>query len=99
VIQHLNRIKDKIMAGPKTRNTKNTTKKDYVGTYDGSKGKWTTRRVTDRDGNTRTLMAPVTSKPSEATKYNAGYSNASVRKNEAQASPKRGPNKNLKKKK
>jgi hypothetical protein len=44
-------------------------------------------------------MAPVTSKPSEATKYNAGYSNASVRKNEAQASPKRGPNKNLKKKK
>jgi hypothetical protein len=87
------------MAGPKVRNTKNTSKKDYVGAFDGSNGKWTTRRVTDKDGDTRTQMAPVASKPQEATKYNKGYSNASVRKNEAQSAPKRKPTPVKKKKK
>jgi hypothetical protein len=87
------------MAGPKVRNTKNTRKNDYVGTLDGSKGKWMTRKIIDADGNKRSIMAPVASKPQEATKYNRGYSNASARKNEARATNKRSPNTVKKKKK
>jgi hypothetical protein len=47
--------------------------KDYVGKYDGSKDKWMTRKVTDKGGNIKKSMAPVSSKPSEARQFHEGF--------------------------
>jgi len=68
------------MAGPTKRPTKN--KNDYVGQYDGSDGRWMTRKKVDADGNTKTGMAPEASNPKEAFNYNDGFSAKSARKNE-----------------
>lgn len=68
------------MAGPKKRPTKG--KNDYVGPYDGSNGKWMTRKRVDKDGNLERKMAPEASKPTEAGDYHSGYSKKSATKNE-----------------
>jgi hypothetical protein len=47
--------------------------KDYVGKYDGSKDKWMTRKVTDKGGNIKKSMAPVSSKPKEAREFHEGF--------------------------
>lgn len=72
------------MAGPKKRPVAKATatKKDYVGPFDGSRSKWMTRRIVDKEGNTRKTMAPQSSKPSEASNYNAGYSQKTAKKQE-----------------
>lgn len=62
------------------RYTKN--KKDYVGPYDGSSGKWMTRKKVDAEGNMKEGMAPNASKPTEAFNYNDGFSKKSATKNE-----------------
>lgn len=62
------------------RPTKN--KKDYVGPYDGSSGKWMTRKKVDADGVKEERMVPEASKPTEAFNYKDGYSKKSATKNE-----------------
>lgn len=66
--------------GPTKRPTKN--KSDYNGPYDGSKGKWMTRKRVDADGEMDTRMAPEASKPTEAFNHHSGYSKKSSTKNE-----------------
>lgn len=68
------------MSGPTKRPTRG--KKDYVGQFDGSKGRWMSRKRVDADGELDHGMAPEVSNPKEAFDYHGGSSKKSRTKNE-----------------